>query len=155
MFRHTALNRPWSVGRRPEVFPSARGQLPAASIFSHKAHPARAGYFTDLRDCHAGNFRRNLLPSGKQNIVVLAAVQGQIKANGLFRSPDKRTRDGGCLNHCPNAAFFADALEIGGQAVAEIDHGGDKASTPEPSSDLHPGGRMKMARVVLSAHPSG
>lgn len=86
--------------------------------------------------------------SREKQFVVFAAVQreSQIDLAGGLRNAGERYGLG--LNLRPHAAFVADMTEVGGKAIAKVDHGGGQAFPAQELSDCDPGLRAKVLAVI-------
>src|SRR5271170_7365269 len=84
------------------------------------------------RDVRA--FRR-----GEEQFVVIASMQRESKIDLQSRLADPRARERIHLEFRANATFFADVSEIGGKAVAEIDHGRGESFFPQETPNFDAG----------------
>ena len=91
----------------------------------------------DLGDWNTRNARRNTLAtrSCEEEFVIVAAVQGGWKINFPARFSDLGEGDGVRANFRANAAFFTKVVEVGGETVADVDHGGGQAPLAQELSD--------------------
>lgn len=92
----------------------------------------------NLGDVDARDVRRDLLPArrGEKQFVVITAMQGKLQIDFVSWLPDAGTRYGRGLNLRANTTFFADMPEVGGEAVAEIDHGRGKTFFQQKLANL-------------------
>ena len=79
----------------------------------------------NLGDGDACDSGRDALATGRREkqFVVIAAVQGELQIDFVGWFADAGAGDGRGLDLRANSTLFADVREIGGEAVAEIDHG--------------------------------
>ncbi len=91
----------------------------------------------ELRNLDASDVGRHSPAAGssEEQFVVVAAVQGGLKVNFAARFSDVGEGDGVRANFSAHTAFFADVAEVGGEAVAEVDHGGSQVLLAQELSD--------------------
>ena len=61
--------------------------------------------------------------SGEEQFVVFASVEGEVQGNGLAFGSNHGSRNSYRFEFGSDFRFFADLGEVGGEAVAHIDHG--------------------------------
>src|ERR1700690_3752765 len=132
----------------PDVFPAFGPQAFSGAAFINEHHLTAANHAADLTDAHSRDLRRDLLRRGEQQFVVLTAVEGHIQSNRAGRLSHQRTRDECGLNFGAHAAFFTEVAEVGGEAVAEVDHGGGQTAPAQELTDSYPGLGVEVAGGV-------
>ena len=108
----------------PEVFPTLWLEFRFRSVRTNQKDALASDHAADLSDGNAGDPGGNATSTagGEQQLVILAAMEGKLRANF-----DRRLADAG-LRNCwfPDfraaATFLANVAQVGGQSVAEIDH---------------------------------
>src|ERR1700690_111633 len=140
----------------PDVFPAFGPQAFSGAAFINEHHLTAANHAADLTDAHSRDLRRDLLRRGEQQFVVLTAVEGHIQSNRAGRLSHQRTRDECGLNFGAHAAFFTEVAEVGGEAVAKVDHGGGQTAPAQELTDSYPGLGVEVAGIVCGLDfPSG
>jgi len=91
----------------------------------------------DLGHLNTGYPLRDALAArdSEEQFVVVAAVQGGLKVNFAARFSDVGEGYGVRANFSAHTAFFADVAEVGGEAVAEVDHGGSQVLLEQELTD--------------------
>jgi len=108
-----------------EVLPALGTEFGAHTVLIHEDDAFLSRDVTDLCDrktCYSGGDRL-AGACGEKQFVVVAAVQGEVQFNFAGGLPDAGTGYDWGVNLRAHAALFANVAEIGGEAVAEIDHG--------------------------------
>src|SRR5580658_10560428 len=95
---------------------------------------------SDAADLGQGDSRdplRNVLAGvgSEQEFVVLTAMQGQIEVDFARGLADAGARDEGGVEFRSHAAFFAQMRQVGGEAVAGVDHGRSQPFLEEHAPD--------------------
>src|SRR5581483_1880709 len=101
-----------------EVLPSTGREFLFATVL-HDFHATAADDLANARDRNAGNLAGHtpLSSSSEQQFVIVAAVQRQSQITNIVAN-----RDAGGLDARSGAACLADMVEIGGKAVADVNH---------------------------------
>lgn len=107
-----------------EVLPASGAKVRASAAFIDENDPLLARDAADAGDGNPRDANRDTFPGGQceEKFVVFAAIEGYAKINRSRLSPNPRARNGVGRDFCTHSRFFADVGEIGGEAVAQIDH---------------------------------
>ena len=99
---------------------------------------------------HAHDSRRycSILGRGEQEFVVFAAVQGEFEIYLVRRLAHAGPRNGFRFHFGAHAAFFANVGQVGGKAVAGVDHGGGQAFLAKHAAQFNSRLRKKMPRIL-------
>lgn len=113
----------------------------------------------ELADGGAAPRRPHARWQGKEQDVVLAGAQGELDGIDAERCAEvagsRRQRQAVAVEHGADAALAAEAMEVEGDAVGDIDGGGASAA-PEPASELELGTRLAVSGHRLSgSHAKG
>jgi len=111
-----------------EVFPALRMEFCSHALVIHEDDVLLARDVANLGDVDARDSGRDLLATrgGEKQFVVVTAMQGELQIDFVSWPPDAGKRYRRSLDLRANTALFADMPEVGGKAVAEIDHGRGK-----------------------------
>src|ERR1700723_3698357 len=129
------------------MFPSLGLEFGSRFASFFQVDLASAGDLANLRYGNSGNsgwdpFRTR---SGEKEFVVLSAVEREFHLNFPQWPANSGQRDRLCLQFCPYLAFFADVGEIGGEAVAGIDHRRSEPFLPQNAGQAYSRIGEKMA----------
>src|ERR1700722_10683734 len=107
-----------------EVFPASRVKLIANPGPAHQDYVFASRDAANSRDGDSGNAGGNTFAarSGEEKFVVLSAVQGELPVNLPRRFAHAGARNQFRLNFRPGNALAADLRQIGGEAIAGVDH---------------------------------
>ena len=93
---------------------------------------------------------------GEEQFVILAPVQCELKIDFVSGLADLCARNRLRLDLRANPALFADVPEIGGKAVAEIDHGRSETFFEQEPANFDPGRGMEVAgKIGWPKFPAG
>src|SRR5579862_5961924 len=141
--------RPKSLS--PEMFPTLRAKSLPGSVLPkhHYLLPAR-----DLADPRDGNLRdasRDRFPLGrsKEQLVIFAPIERKAEIDSSLLSADLRAGNGRCRDFGTHPRLLADVAQIGGEAVAQIDHGRGKPPLAEKPADRNAWNGREVSRKIL------
>src|SRR5579872_3620079 len=122
-----------------EVFPSMRVQSVTDSVAADEEYLSGSRDTSDPSNADASQTRRDGLARrrGKKQFVVFAAVECQLEIYFVRRFTDGRLGYGFRQQLRSHAAFFADVGEVGGEAVAGVDHGRGESVLTEDAAEFH------------------
>jgi hypothetical protein len=121
-----------------EVFPALRMEFRSHALVIHEDDVPLARNVANLGDVDTRDSGRDLLatrPREKQ-FVVVTAMQGKLQIDFVNWLPDAGAGDARSLDLRANTTLFADMPEVGGEAVAEIDHGRGKTFFQQKLANL-------------------
>ena len=107
-----------------EVFPASRVKLVANPGLAHQDYLFAWRDAANSRNGDSGNAGGNTFAtrSREEKFVVLSAVQGELPIDLPRRFPHFGARNKFQLDFHPSGALFADVCQIGGEAIAGVDH---------------------------------
>src|SRR5262249_37785145 len=116
-----------------------------------------AGNASDLSDRNPCNLAGNPLAAGRgeKQFIVVTAMKGGSQVNLARRSANDRPWNGCRLHFGADAAFFANVGEIGGEAIAHIDHCRGQPTFHEEATNLNAraGGEMSLEVMRPDSSP--
>src|SRR5882757_9313784 len=112
------------------MFPPSRQQPSATSIILNQLQSTLPPNPPNPRHRNPADLRGNFLRRRKQQLVILATVQREIKPDLPRRTSYPRPRNRRYLNLRPHAALLANMFEISRQPVTEINH--RRSHPPQP-----------------------
>ena len=140
---------------RTKVFPSSWMQRCASTAFLDQQDLLSPGDPADGRDSDSSNACRNVLAGrgGEEELVVVPAMECILEIDGVNGSADAGAgyRVGQDLSADPG--LVADVGEIGGEAVAEINHGSGQAMLAQVATYCEARDRVEVARVMFGLDP--
>ncbi len=113
-----------------------------------------ADHVSDVRDRKARNARRNALSAGRgeEQFVVFSAMESEFEINFAGWPSYRGSGDGFGYYLRSDSTFFANVGEIGGEAVAGIDHGRGKTFFEQNAAKFDARIRKQMADGMRLAH---
>jgi hypothetical protein len=132
------------------MLPTLGTKLKPHAFFVHQNDVFSPGNMADLGYWNAGDVPRYLLAarSREEQFVIFASVQGGLKLNFVGGPADGGEGYGLCTNLSPNSTFLTNVSEVGGEAVADVKHGGSQAPLAKELSDGDTGPWAKVLREV-------
>ena len=123
-----------------EVLPALRLEFAGLAAGIEQRHFPVSDNVADFGDTHARDPRRHWLAAwcGEEQLVVIPAVQRELKVDLVSRTSDAGARNCLRLNLRANSTFIADMGEIGGEAVADVNHRGNQTFFPQNASNCNP-----------------
>ena len=140
----------WASGSLLEVLPAPGVKLGSPPTMVYENNLPTSRDLADLGDvdaCYSGRDSLAFVRSEEQ-FVVVAPVEGELNIDFMSGLANLRTRN--CIHPDlrANPAFVADVPEIGGESVAEIDHGCGQTLFTQKSANLDAGYGIEMAWII-------
>lgn len=133
-----------------EVLPALRSEFDSGAVRVQENDLPGSGDVANLGDVDTRDSGRDSLTAGRreEQFIIVTSMQSEFEFDFAARLANLGARNRVRQDLRTNPALVANMPEIGGEAVAEIDHGrGETLFTQEPA-DLDSGDGMKMAGVI-------
>lgn len=132
------------------MLPTFGTKLNAYIMLVHQNDALPPRDVADPGDLDTSNAARDALATrgGEEKFVILAAMQSGLKIDFVSRSADRGERYGVGPNFRAHSALFTNMGEVGGEAIADIDHGRGQPPLAQELSDGHAWLRLKMLGEV-------
>ena len=111
---------------------------------------AGAGDAADFVDRYAGDLGRDAFagPRGEKEFVVFASVEGLVEVDFVCGLADAGAGNENGFEFGADVTCLADVGEVGGEAVAGVDHGGGEALLAEDAAEFEARIGEEVARIV-------
>jgi len=120
------------------MLPALGTEFESHALIIHEDDVLLARDVADLGDVDTRDSGRDLLPARprEKQFVVVTAMQGKLQVDFVNWLADAGARYSRSLDLRANTTLFADMPEVGGEAVAEIDHGRGKTFFQQKLANL-------------------
>src|SRR5579864_9172311 len=135
------------------MLPAARMQFIGYAIWTSNKNSVSANDLADLGYGHSRDLVWEAFSwrDGEQQFIVFPAMQSEVEVHFAGRLPDAGARDQGGVQFRAYSAFFANMGQVGGKAVAGVDHRRGESFLPQDAAEFEPGFGVEMATIVTGA----